>query len=150
MLPPRRPNTNRVGLEIFVYAVLFAAIIILLMSCSIPDDVRLEYGHEFRNDSSVGIDPSFPFAEGDSDFVGVSFGWRLKPMEVYPLELPETAPIIGSVAPHSRDVDNGVKAFDALDWVTKVVALILVSWFLWVYRKLIGAFLGRFLGKNGV
>jgi len=127
-------------------------LLLLLASCSpIPDNVELHYGRTFAGDGGVGFDfAEIPFGAGDSDFVGVSFGYKLKPTEVVN---------VGSLVPQQRGPDllipppdtisENVHEFDALDWTTKLALLVAVCWLGWVYRRQLGRLIPGNNNGNG-
>ena len=124
--------------------------LLLLASASCvaePDSVQLHYGHSFADSGSFGIgDKSAGFDGGDADFVGVSFGYNLKPVRTVDVgsyvrdrcdhEVFIPPPDTRTVDEHG--VELRVKQFDALDWTTKVALCVAVCWLGWVYRKQLG------------
>ncbi len=119
------------------------AIATAVSSCAAaPDDVRLHYGHTFQQTGEVGFHPPFDNDIGDSDFVGISFGWQLQPYETVdtgayvPTEWGDRwVPPVDTTPPEVDDAaPDHVERFDALGTTTKICLLIAVCWLGWVYR----------------
>lgn len=117
--------------------------------------MQLHYGHTFAGDGGVGFDfDELPLGVGDSDFAGISFGYRLKPMQVVnvgSLIPQQRGPELFVPPPDTRDMDNdgvsdNVQKFDALDWTTKLALLVASCWLGWVYRRQLGRLIP---GANG-
>lgn len=133
---------------------LLIGLITLLGCAGGPDELHLGYGHTFTGDSSL---EAWPIYNEDSSFLTVGFVWRLTPTEVFFRGLPpreqqdpikELAPVLPlDVEDVTSQVEESLSFFDTLNWLTRVLLLVLACTVIWVFRAQIGRLIPKF-GNN--
>lgn len=128
---------------------IFLSIMLLFGCAGGPDELELGYGHAFVGDSSL---ESWPINNEDSDWVNVGLVWKLKPTQVEvvnpvtpavrwalePVAQEPIAPMPDTEVGVVEDVTDAAEAFNAMDWLTRVLLIVLAMWILVIYRKQLG------------
>lgn len=136
-------------------------LISLFSGCSGPDSFELGYGHGWQHGQNAVHQfrefDTYEFNQGETSEVWCAFIWDLGPRQVEivnyqatpsisyfsnwpqePVKSEDAAPldVDHPVTEHIADgVTKGVKAFDALDWVTRIILGLLAGWLAWIYRE---------------